>query len=135
MTDIDRSEQLQSVIDSDLLFRRNSINLHISRRGSVKTFNATKELIKLSALPGRDGFNFFIYITDEKNDGTVNELLNLIKLKIKVVSYFDACNLITDLVEGKNAYIETLKKGLIYCVTDKCREDLLKYLTLITGVT
>ena len=92
MAGIDKSEQLQSVIDSELLFRRNSINLYIGRRCSGKTFNVLRELIKLSDLPDCAGYNSFVYITDKTNDSTVNELLSLIKLKVKVVTYADACN-------------------------------------------
>jgi hypothetical protein len=44
---IDKDEQLQSVIDPELLFRRNSINLYIGRGGSGKTFNVLTKLIKL----------------------------------------------------------------------------------------
>ena len=76
---IDKSEQLQSIIDPELNFRRNSINLYIGRRGNGKTFNVPRELIKLSHLPNH-GFNDFIYCTDKSNDSTVSELLGLINL-------------------------------------------------------
>jgi phage terminase large subunit len=46
---IDKSEQLQSVTDPELNFRQNSINLYIGGRGSGKTFNVLRELIKLSS--------------------------------------------------------------------------------------
>jgi hypothetical protein len=47
----DTSKRLQSKIHPEILFRYNSINLLISRRGAGKTFTVTKELIKLSQLP------------------------------------------------------------------------------------
>jgi hypothetical protein len=130
MAGIDKSEQLQSVINPELLFRRNSINLYIGRRGSGKTFNVMRELVKLSALPGCGGYNSFVYVTDKKNDSTVNELLSLIKLRVKVVSYANACEFITDLVDAKNGYNETLEKGLQSKITQKCREDFFRTLDL-----
>ena len=58
---IDKTEQLQSVIDPELIFKRNSLNLLIGRRGSGKTFNVMRELIKLSELPDMANYNSFIY--------------------------------------------------------------------------
>jgi hypothetical protein len=70
---VDKSEQLQSVIDPQLNFRRNSINLYIGRRGSGKTFNVIREILKLSELPGMGGYNGFIYCTDKTNDSIESE--------------------------------------------------------------
>jgi hypothetical protein len=122
---IDKSEQLQSTIDPELNFRRNSINLYIGRRGSGKTFNVLRELIKLSQLPGKGGYNSFVYCTDKTNDSTIKELLPLIKLKTRVVSYADMLPFLKDLVDAKSAYEETIEKGLVDEVTNACRKDLL----------
>ena len=127
---IDKSQQLQSVIHGDLLFRRNSINLFIGRRGSGKTFNVMRELIKLSGLPNCGGYNSFIYVTDKTNDNTVNELIKLIKLKTKVVKYEDAPNFLADLIDAKNAYEDVLKKGLQSGVSKNCKKDLFETLDL-----
>ncbi|GHU20995.1 hypothetical protein FACS189472_13300 [Alphaproteobacteria bacterium] len=123
---IDKAEQLQSIIDPELHFRRNSINLYIGRRGSGKTFNVLRELIKLSQLPNKGGYNSFIYCTDKTNDSTVKELLPLIKLKTRVVSYADMQTFLKDLVDAKMAYQETLEKGLENRITDRCKKDLLR---------
>ena len=127
---IDKTEQLQSVIDPELNFKRNSLNLLIGRRGSGKTFNVMRELIKLSELPDMANYNSFIYCTDKSNDNTVNELLSLIQLKTRVISYADMAVFLKDLIDAKNAYDEAIRKGLQDSVTDRCREDLFKALNL-----
>jgi hypothetical protein len=124
MNGIDKREQLQSVIDPELNFRRNSINLYIGRRGSGKTYNVLRELIKLSHLPDQGGYNSFVYCTDKTNDNTVKELLGLIKLRVRVVTYADMKPFLTDLVNAKNAYEDVIANGLQDEITDERREDL-----------
>ncbi|MDR0677037.1 MAG: hypothetical protein LBF97_08400, partial [Elusimicrobiota bacterium] len=43
----DKQNQLITFIHKDLNFRRNSINLMIGKRGSGKTYNVVREVIKL----------------------------------------------------------------------------------------
>ena len=95
---VDKDEQLQSAIDPEPLFRRNSINLYIGRRCSGKTFKVLRELIKLSQLPNKGGYNSFIYCTDKTNDSTVNELLDLVRLKVKIFSNNDMPVFLANLV-------------------------------------
>jgi hypothetical protein len=57
----------------------------ISRRGVGKTFSVLKELIKLSQLPDCGGYTTFLYVSDKTNDATVNELINRIALKVRIV--------------------------------------------------
>ena len=123
---IDKREQLQSLIDPELNFRRNSINLYIGRRGSGKTFNVLRELIKLSQLRDKGGYNSFVYCTDKTNDSTVKELMPTIKLKTRVVSYADMLPFLKDFVDAKNAYDEVITKGLQNSITERCKQDLLK---------
>jgi hypothetical protein len=122
---VDKSEQLQSYIDDELNFRRNSINLYIGRRGSGKTFNVIRELTKLSHLPNYGGYNSFVYCTDKTNDSTVNELLQLVKLNTRIVSYDDMRTFLPDLIDAKSAYQEVLDKELVNDIDDDCRNDLL----------
>jgi hypothetical protein len=116
---IDKAQQLQSEIDPELLFRRNSINLYIGRRGSGKTYNVMRELIKLSQLPDKGGYNLFVYITDKTSDKTVKEMLGLVKLKVEVVSYKEAVRFIPDLISAKDAYDQVIEKGLKNAVTEE----------------
>jgi hypothetical protein len=123
---VDKNEQLQSIIDPDLNFRRNSINLYIGRRGSGKTFNVLRELIKLSLLRDKGGYNSFVYCTDKTNDATVNELLPLIKLKTRVVSYDDMRAFLPDLIDAKAAYQDMIDKGVSEdYITEESRNDIL----------
>jgi hypothetical protein len=127
---IDKTEQLQSIINTELNFRRNSINLYIGRRGSGKTFNVLRELIELSNLPDKDGYNSFIYCTDKSNDCTVKELLGIVKLNVRVVKYNDMPLFLTNLIKSKNAYQQVIDEGLTENVTDECRTTLLKALDI-----
>jgi hypothetical protein len=107
---IDKDEQLQSYIHPDLNFKRNSINILISRRGVGKTFAVMKELIKLSQLPNCGNYSQFIYVTDKMNDSTVNELIRLIKIKTRVVKYEDVYKVLKDIMETKTAYKQVVEK-------------------------
>jgi hypothetical protein len=66
-----------------------------------------------------------VYCTDKTNDSTIKELLPLIKLKTRVVSYADMLPFLKDLVDAKSAFEEIIAKGLVNSITDKCRKDLL----------
>jgi hypothetical protein len=76
------ASQSQTIIHPEILFRYNSINLLVSRRGVGKTFTFIKKLIKLSQLPKCGGYTTLLYTTDKTNDETINELIKLIKLKV-----------------------------------------------------
>jgi hypothetical protein len=77
------TSQSQTLIHPDILFRYNSINLRVSRRGVGKTFTVMWELIKLSQLQNCGGYTTLLYVTDKTNDETINELIKLIKLKVR----------------------------------------------------
>jgi hypothetical protein len=47
------------------------------------------KLIKLFHLQNNGGYTTFIYVSDKTNDETVNELIKLIKLKVRNVAYID----------------------------------------------
>jgi hypothetical protein len=116
---VDKDSQIQSLIDPDVYFKRNSINLLISRRGVGKTFTVMTELIKLSHLPGNGGYTQFIYITDKNNDSTVNELIKLIKLKTRVVRYKDAFEVLSKIIEAKTAYEQLISNRVIQNKVDE----------------
>jgi hypothetical protein len=126
----DKSLQLQTDIHPELLFRFNTINLLVARRGVGKTFNVLKEMIKLSQLPGNGGFSTFLYVSDKVNDATVNELVKLVKLKVRQVSYNDVQKVLEDLIDAKSAYGDVLEKNLQDEVTDKTRKDLFETLDI-----
>jgi hypothetical protein len=78
--------------------------LLISRRGVGKTFAVLRELIKLSQLPNYVGYTTFLYLSDKINDVAVNELINHIKLHIRIVGYSSLLPVLDYLIDAKNAY-------------------------------
>jgi hypothetical protein len=127
---IDKSEQVQSLINTDIYFKRNSINLLVSRRGVGKTFTVMTELIKLSHLPGNGGYSQFIYISDKTNDATVLELIKLIKLKTRLVKYKDALTALETIMNAKTDYEQIISKGLQEEITDQTKNEVLKTLDI-----
>jgi hypothetical protein len=89
-----------------------------------------KELIKLSQLPDKGGYTTFLYVSHKTNDCTVNELINLIKLNVKIVSYDDALEVLNDIIDAKSAYEDVLNKGLEDQLTEKCKNEIFKILGL-----
>jgi hypothetical protein len=122
--------RLQSKTHPEILFRYNSINLLISRRGAGKIFTVLKELIKLSQLPNCAGYSTFIYVSDKINDKTVNEMIKLIKLKVYVVLYKDLLQALYDLIDAKNAYADVLEKNVKEKLTEASKKDILNTLDL-----
>jgi hypothetical protein len=112
LANIDKSQQTQTEIHPETHFKYNSINLLISRRGVGKTFSALKELIKLFQLPDFGGYTTFLYVLDKTNDATVNELINHIRLHVKVVNYNNILLVLQDLIDAKSAYEDILNKNL-----------------------
>jgi hypothetical protein len=125
-----KSQQVQSVIHPELSFRYNSINLLVARRGAGKTFRVLKEIIKLSQLEKCGGYTTFLYVSDKTNDATVNELVKLINLKVRQVSYDDLESVLVDIIDAKAAYQDVLEKGLFDEVADDTRQDLFTTLDL-----
>jgi hypothetical protein len=126
----DPLQRIQTEIHPEILFRYNSINLLISRRGIGKTFTVMKELIKLSQLPNCGGYSTFIYVSDKTNDETVNEMIKLIKLKVRVVLYKDLLQVLYDLIDAKSAYADALEKNVAENLTEESKSDVLSTLDL-----
>jgi hypothetical protein len=69
-----------------------------------------KEMIKLSQLPDFGGFTAFIYVSDKKNDDTVNAMVKLIKLRVRQVAYADFLPVLKDLVDAKKCLLGCNRK-------------------------
>jgi hypothetical protein len=89
-----------------------------------------KELIKLSQLPDKGGYTTFLYVSDKTNDCTVNELINLIQLNVKIVAYEDCLSVLNDIIDAKSAYEDALNKGLEDKLTEKCKNEIFTILGL-----
>jgi hypothetical protein len=127
LANIDKTRQLQTEIHPEIHFKYNSINLLISCRGVEKTFLVLKELIKLSHLPDCGGYTTFIYGSDKTNDATVNELINHIALKVRIVGYNQVLPVLHDLIDAKSAYENILNKDLL---SNETKKNLLETLDL-----
>ena len=65
-------DDLQTVIDDNIFFRYNTVNLIIGKRGSGKTYSTMREILKLLVLMGDDNkYTQIHYITDKERDDTV----------------------------------------------------------------
>jgi hypothetical protein len=89
-----------------------------------------KELIKLSQLPQCAGYTTFVYVSDKVNDATVNELIKLIDLKVRQVSYEDILPVLEDIMDAKSAYEDVVRKGLQNEISESTRTDLFTTLDL-----
>jgi hypothetical protein len=122
---IDKREQIQSLIDKEINLYNNSINLYVDKRSSGKTENVFIELIKIDLLPGHAGFTAFVIVSDKQNDSTVNELLPLIHMKVIQVDYDHAESVLSDIAEGKTAYEQVINKDLENELTEESKQDIL----------
>jgi hypothetical protein len=102
----------------------------ISRRGVGKTFSVLKELIKLSQLPDQCGYTTFLYVSDKTNNATVNELINLVALLVRIVGYTQVLPVLHDFIDAKSAYEDILNKNLQLYVSDETKKDLFEILDL-----
>jgi hypothetical protein len=124
------THQLQTVVHPEINFRYSSLNLLISRRGVGKTFTVMTGLIKLSQLPNMGGYTTFLYVSNKTNDTTVNKLINLIRLKVRIVSYSKILFVLRDLTDAKSAYEEVLNKHLEKNISRETIKDLFATLDL-----
>jgi hypothetical protein len=99
-----------------------------------KTFSVLKELIKLSQLPNQCGYTTFLYVSDKTNDATVNELINNIKLRVRIVGYNQILPILHDLIDAKSAYSDILNKNLQDHVSDETKKDLFETLDLLEWI-
>jgi hypothetical protein len=66
----------------------------------------------LSQLPDCGGYITFLYVSDKTNDATVNELINHIALKVRIVGYNKVLPVLHDLIDAKSAYEDILNKNI-----------------------
>jgi hypothetical protein len=127
MKGIDKTQQIQSQIHPEIYVYYNSINLLVSRRGSGKTYNVIREIIKICLLDGNGGYTSFVIISDKPNNSTMNELNDLIKdnLKIIVTDYEHAYDVLDEIIEGKTAYDQVVRKDLEGEITKESKKEIL----------
>jgi hypothetical protein len=84
----------------------------------------------LSKLPDYGGYTTFLYVSDKMNDATVNELINHIALKVRIVGYNQILPVLHDLIDAKSAYEDILNKNLQDYASDETKKDLFETLDL-----
>ena len=65
-------DEVQEIIDDEIFFRYNSVNLVIGKRGSGKTYTTLREILKLP-LTGHREYTQINYITSKARDDTVDK--------------------------------------------------------------
>ena len=65
-------DEVQEIIDDEIFFRYNSVNLVIGKRGSGKTYTTLREILKLP-LTGHREYTQIHYITSKARDDTVDK--------------------------------------------------------------
>jgi hypothetical protein len=102
-------DELHSTLDKEIKFTLNSINILVGQTGSGKSRFVLREISKLKYIP--NPYTQLIYVTDEGNDKTFEKYKQLIDEKIQVirVSYANAYDTITNIVNAKAAYDEFRK--------------------------
>ncbi len=108
---LDLTHELQSEIHPEVFFRRNTVNLLIGKKGSGKTYNVFREIIKLGMIPNHL-YTKFIYVTDKAFDPTFERVKEQILtiMAVDKVSYAKAVDVIHDIADAKNI-AHSLKSG------------------------
>lgn len=134
----DPTMEIQSKIHPDLNFMRNSVNILIGNRGSGKTFNVFREVMKAQQLDlVNEVFHLFIYVTDKRDDSTYKKMKQYLRLPVWKVSYRDINQLLHELADAKAEYTQGYetnweeytseeKDGLInqLCLTDDSKKNI-----------
>ena len=106
-------DELQTEIHPEVFFRRNSVNLLIGKKGSGKTYNVFRELIKLRYIPKEQHrYTKLIYVSDKAYDPTYDRLKHLIPLTVEKVSYANAVEKIKEIAEAKNAVHDIINENI-----------------------
>ena len=107
----DLTNEVQTEIDPSVNFRRNSINILIGKRGSGKTYNVLKEILKLKYVKAHR-YTKLVYVTDKPFDGTYERVKDEIPISVEFVPYEDAVPKIRQIADAKAALKEMLDKKI-----------------------
>ena len=119
------TDELQTEIHPEVFFRRNSVNLLIGKKGSGKTYNVFREIIKLKFVPNHR-YTKLIYVSDKAYDPTYDRMKHLIPLTVEKVPYNAAVEKIVDISKAKVAMHDIVKNNIdLEQITDESK-DLIK---------
>ena len=99
---VDLLHELQTEIDPNVFFRRNSVNLLIGKKGSGKTYNVFREVLKLKFIPNHR-YTKMLYVTNKPYDPTFSRIKDLMPIPVEKIPYERAVSAITEVAEAKKA--------------------------------
>lgn len=117
----DLTHELQTKIHPDINFKYNSVNLLVGKRGSGKTFNCFRELLKLKFIKNHK-YSQLVYVTDKMSDMTFERIKDVLPIPYKKVSYDDAVEVITDITCAKEILREAYEKSDLTAITKDAAE-------------
>ena len=121
---LDLTNELQTEIHPEVFFRRNSVNLLVGKKGSGKTYNVFREIIKLRHVPNHC-YTKLLYVTDKAYDPTYDRLKHLIPLTVEKVPYREAAAKIQELSKAKVAAHDIVKNELnLDDITDESKQNI-----------
>ena len=109
--DRDLTHDLQTEIHPEVFFRRNSVNLLVGKKGSGKTYNVFREILKLREVPNHL-YTKLIYVSDKPWDRTYDLVKKHLPLAVEKVPYSKAVEAIKEVAEAKNAAHEIVENGI-----------------------
>ena len=99
---VDLLHELQTEIDPNVNFRRNSVNLLIGKKGSGKTYNVFREVLKLKFIPNHR-YTKMLYVTNKPYDPTYSRIKDLMPIPVQQIPYNQAVEAINQISEAKKA--------------------------------
>ena len=118
------TDELQTLIHPEVFFRRNSVNLLVGKKGSGKTYNVFRELIKLRHVPNHR-YTKLLYVTDKAYDPTYDRMKHLIPLTVEKCSYAEAPAKIRELAQAKVAVHDIIKNDIkLEDITEASRQHI-----------
>ena len=125
----DLTHDLQTEIHPEVFFRRNSVNLLVGKKGSGKTYNVFREILKLREVPNHL-YTKLIYVSDKPWDRTYDLVKAHIPLTVEKVPYSKAVETIKEVAEAKNAAHEIVENGI---EKDQLEDDALQHIESALG--
>ena len=119
---IDLTDELQTEIHPEVFFKRNSVNVLIGKKGSGKTYNVFREVLKLKFVDNHR-YTKMLYVTNKPYDPTYSRMKNLLPITVEKVPYEKAVEKIQELSEAKNAIAQIHEENLQVEELDTTRLD------------
>ncbi len=121
---------LQKTIHKSVNFKYNSVNLLIGRRGSGKTYNVFREILKLGFIP--HNYSQFIYVSDKSNDSTFEDIKDVFPIPYDRVKYENALEFLKNVCKAKDDLFWLSEQGVTDAdvLDDSSREEILGTLKL-----